>query len=343
MRIIEIHAIQSYPPSNLNRDENNSPKSAMYGGKRRSRISSQSQKWNQRQWITQQKEEASKLFNSIRTSKVTKIIKKKLIEKGMDEETIDKIVDSKFKSKNNKETVVFVSPNEVDEIVKRILEQGKKFELKDIQCFTPEDGLDIALFGRFFPSPNSGLIIESPITVTPALSTNEVKENEIDFFTCVDDIEDDGAAHLNEFEFNSACYYRYTKIDLDLLINNLSKHFSNLTTDFVKKILELYIKSFFYMTPVSKEKSFSNMTRPSYMLGLRRDGDGIQLFDFFEKPISATKDNSITENSIIALKKEYKETFTVCDDQKNEVEIELEKDKLSLSNFVEGLLEGLEW
>ncbi|MEW6533423.1 MAG: type I-E CRISPR-associated protein Cas7/Cse4/CasC [Thermodesulfobacteriota bacterium] len=39
--LIEVHIIQNHAPSNLNRDESGSPKSAIFGGYRRARISSQ--------------------------------------------------------------------------------------------------------------------------------------------------------------------------------------------------------------------------------------------------------------------------------------------------------------
>ncbi|RMG98525.1 MAG: type I-E CRISPR-associated protein Cas7/Cse4/CasC, partial [Chloroflexi bacterium] len=38
---IELHLIQSFAPSNLNRDDTGSPKDAIFGGARRARISSQ--------------------------------------------------------------------------------------------------------------------------------------------------------------------------------------------------------------------------------------------------------------------------------------------------------------
>jgi CRISPR system Cascade subunit CasC len=41
---IEIHVLQSFPPANLNRDENGMPKSTVFGGRPRARISSQCQK-----------------------------------------------------------------------------------------------------------------------------------------------------------------------------------------------------------------------------------------------------------------------------------------------------------
>jgi len=41
---IELHLLQSFPPANLNRDENGMPKSTVFGGRPRARISSQCQK-----------------------------------------------------------------------------------------------------------------------------------------------------------------------------------------------------------------------------------------------------------------------------------------------------------
>jgi len=52
--IIQFHILQNYAPSNLNRDENNRPKSAFFGGVERGRVSSQSLKramrWSKDWW-----------------------------------------------------------------------------------------------------------------------------------------------------------------------------------------------------------------------------------------------------------------------------------------------------
>jgi len=42
--IVDIHVIQTVPPSNINRDDTGSPKTAVYGGQRRARVSSQAWK-----------------------------------------------------------------------------------------------------------------------------------------------------------------------------------------------------------------------------------------------------------------------------------------------------------
>ena len=47
---IEVHLIQNFAPSNLNRDDTGQPKSATFGGCRRARISSQSGKRAARMW-----------------------------------------------------------------------------------------------------------------------------------------------------------------------------------------------------------------------------------------------------------------------------------------------------
>ena len=41
---IDVHILQTVPPSNINRDDTGSPKSARFGGVKRARVSSQA--WN---------------------------------------------------------------------------------------------------------------------------------------------------------------------------------------------------------------------------------------------------------------------------------------------------------
>jgi len=82
-QFIQLHALVSYPPSNLNRDDLGRPKTAIMGGATRLRISSQSLK---RAWRT------SELFESalgehkgIRTKRIGIEIKNALIAQGVEE------------------------------------------------------------------------------------------------------------------------------------------------------------------------------------------------------------------------------------------------------------------
>lgn len=51
--VLELHYLQNFAPSNLNRDDTGSPKDAFFGGTRRLRISSQSFKRAMRQDFAQ--------------------------------------------------------------------------------------------------------------------------------------------------------------------------------------------------------------------------------------------------------------------------------------------------
>ena len=48
---VEVHVLQNFAPSNLNRDDTGSPKDAEFGGYRRARVSSQCQKRAVRKWV----------------------------------------------------------------------------------------------------------------------------------------------------------------------------------------------------------------------------------------------------------------------------------------------------
>ena len=81
--LIEIHALQNFAPSNLNRDDTGAPKDALFGGTRRARISSQCLKKAIRSYFAVKKEE--QFFSSdelaIRTKRVRDALTDTLMEK----------------------------------------------------------------------------------------------------------------------------------------------------------------------------------------------------------------------------------------------------------------------
>ena len=80
---IQMHLLTSYPPANLNRDDLGRPKTAMMGGRKRLRVSSQSLK---RTWRTSALfEEALGEHCGKRTKKVGLNAAADLIGKGVDE------------------------------------------------------------------------------------------------------------------------------------------------------------------------------------------------------------------------------------------------------------------
>ena len=79
--VLEIHILQNFAPSNLNRDDTGSPKNAFFGGVRRARISSQSLKRSMRQYFSEQKLlEPEEL--AVRTKRLSKELTDRLVALG---------------------------------------------------------------------------------------------------------------------------------------------------------------------------------------------------------------------------------------------------------------------
>ncbi|MBQ6666089.1 MAG: type I-E CRISPR-associated protein Cas7/Cse4/CasC, partial [Synergistaceae bacterium] len=78
---VDFHVIQTVPPSCVNRDDTARPKTAMYGGVTRARVSSQS-------WKHAIRGDFKEIFTDeklgIRTKYAAQLIADKLIEKGID-------------------------------------------------------------------------------------------------------------------------------------------------------------------------------------------------------------------------------------------------------------------
>ncbi|PZT76272.1 MULTISPECIES: type I-E CRISPR-associated protein Cas7/Cse4/CasC [unclassified Streptomyces] len=77
---LDVHALQTVPPSNLNRDDTGSPKSSVYGGVPRARVSSQAWKKATRDYF-----EAKNLLDpselGVRTKKVVEVLAARIIER----------------------------------------------------------------------------------------------------------------------------------------------------------------------------------------------------------------------------------------------------------------------
>jgi CRISPR system Cascade subunit CasC len=85
--IIELHILQNFAPSNLNRDDTNSPKECQFGGYRRARISSQCIKRTVRQSFNSL---ISTEFLAKRTKKLAEEIIRRLVKEDKSEEDAKK-------------------------------------------------------------------------------------------------------------------------------------------------------------------------------------------------------------------------------------------------------------
>lgn len=289
MKLIELHILQSFPVSCLNRDDVGSPKSAVFGGVQRARISSQCLKRASRVLAR----ENHKGFNGIRSRHLLNPFKQALEAAGLDSQAATKYAAeictlfSKPDSKNEDQvtTAVYLSPREINQIAEAI-KKGDETK-KAIKNATRNDAADIALFGRMIANdPN--LNIEGAAMFSHALSTHK-STSEVDFFSAVDDrkggAEDAGAGMIGSLEFNSATYYRYVAINLDLLA--APSHLGGLSNDERKDILRTFIKAVITAVPNARKNSMNAGTLPHEVLAIRKDkGQPLQLINAFESPVA---------------------------------------------------------
>lgn len=86
--IVEIHALQNFAPSNLNRDDTGAPKDTLFGGTRRARVSSQCLKRSVREYFKKMAEGNEILPDNLgqRTKRLLDTVVGQLVLKGRDEE-----------------------------------------------------------------------------------------------------------------------------------------------------------------------------------------------------------------------------------------------------------------
>lgn len=319
MKHLELHVLQSFPVVCLNRDDLNSPKTAVFGGVQRARVSSQS-------WKRAVRERAQEIspgrFKGARTRLIVEPLREALVAAGLAADqaldqakkltdelvTLDKEAEKKgeFKSK----TLFFCTPAELMELARAFKEHGDakkaaKAVLKEKGPELLKDGADIALFGRMVAQDHS-LTLEGAAMFAHALSTHRV-DNEMDFFSAVDDWqpkEESGAGMTGTLEFNSATYYRFAALNLELLKDN--DHLGALSPEERRDAVRTFIEATLTAVPIARRNSMNGHVLPGYVLGIvRSSGHPVQFVNAFEKPVRVNSAGGLFEASKEALKEEH--------------------------------------
>jgi CRISPR system Cascade subunit CasC len=336
MKLIELHILQSFPVSCLNRDDTGAPKTATFGGVPRARLSSQCLKRAIRTYARDNLPNAR--FHGQRTKLIVGPLTKALKEHGLADETAaqhavniaDKLAKLDARSGKGGEepqvgTLIFLAPAEIDGIARQVAQllkgdAGSKAYEKELDRFCKEagllDGADIALFGRMAASLPS-LTLEGAAMFSHALSTHRV-ENDLDFYSAVDDLkpkgEEAGAGMIGTLEFNSAVYYRYAAVNLSLLED--ADHLGRLTATERRQVVEALIQATLLAVPGARKNSMNAHTLPPFALGTyKRAGQPLQLVNAFEDPVRPR--NGLVAESKARLLEHYgslKETWGItCD------------------------------
>ncbi len=320
MKLIELHILQSFPVSCLNRDDVGAPKSATFGGVSRARISSQCLKRAIREYAEDQKLTELK-FTGKRTKRLAEWIASELEQEhkipaeralsmgcaiaGALNKKEGKALDLK---EPEMETLFYASPMQIKELAKLAIKEwgaekkidgGKDAFRKKCSEIGVYDAADIALFGRMVAADPS-LTLEGAAMFSHALSTHKT-ENDLDFFSAVDDRkpkrDDAGAGMIGTLEFNSAVYYRYAAVNLDLLAD--ADHLGKLSTEERQKVVAAFIEATVMAVPGARKNSMNASVPPSYVLGIyKAKGQPVQLINAFEAPV---KGAGLVDGSVKAL------------------------------------------
>ncbi len=310
--LYEIHMLKNYPPTNLNRDDTGAPKTCVFGGTTRGRISSQCLK---RTWRTSDlfKTEVGADRLGVRTRKLPELVAERLLELGVKPEFVDAVRPkiSGFGNKEGKETkdgattaqMIFFAPQDIDSVAQTVKETLKtcktvkdveKLKAKDLQAAAADADnsrpvtLDIALFGRMVTS-DAFRDVEASMQVAHAISTNKVSV-ESDYFTAMDDLlsganqDEMGAGMIGDVDYNASCYYLYASLDTDALKDAL-KDAEN-ADEIIRGALPALLRAMAFTNPGGKQNSFAGHVLPSaFLVECKEKKIPVSLVNAFVEPV----------------------------------------------------------
>ncbi|MEI8310944.1 MAG: type I-E CRISPR-associated protein Cas7/Cse4/CasC, partial [Verrucomicrobiota bacterium] len=179
MKLIELHILQSFPVSCLNRDDVGSPKTAVFGGIQRARLSSQCLKRAARVAAS----EIAPGFQGIRSRFLKEPFTEALLNAGVEAEKAPALAQaicetfSKQDAKHEAQvtTAVYLAPSEIKQVAEAVAKgEDPKKAAKKVDRL---DAADIALFGRMVAN-DATLNVEGAAMFSHALSTHKAT-NEI--------------------------------------------------------------------------------------------------------------------------------------------------------------------
>lgn len=299
---LDVHVLQTVPPSCVNRDDTGSPKTAVYGGMTRARVSSQSWKRAVRMMF---RELLPSEELSMRTKKIVGMVADEIrkLDIGIDPETsAQRILENaglKIKSlEKGTDALFFLSVAQAKALAKLAMENPETTEEKPLKearekvqnALKQFPGIDVALFGRMVADDPS-LNTDACAQVAHAISTHKVS-NEYDYFTAVDDLSAEdtaGAGHIGTVEFNSSTLYRYATV----AVHELHKQLGDDTIGAVNQ----FVRAFVCSMPTGKQNTFANRTLPDTILVALRKDQPINFVGAFEKPVPASDEGYVTASA----------------------------------------------
>jgi len=312
--LIEIHMIQNYSPANLNRDDLGAPKTCLFGGVMRARISSQCLKRSIRRSADFQK--ALENGGGVRTRSLIREIAARAHGNSEPPDSLIKRIRKVFEDggigvnesggdENATDILFFVADAAIQKMADAIKANANNVNATIAGILGNSARVpDIALAGRMteFKAKdhfkNLDFTVEAALATAHAISTHEVI-NEVDYFTAVDDLATGtGAGHVNEAMFTSACFYKHFCIDWEQLLKNLNGDVELATTT-----VECFLEGAANSNPSGKQKSFAAFNPPDGILVEVKTERRVPMSyaNAFADPVMPKSDGGLIRESIARL------------------------------------------
>lgn len=316
---IDIHALQTLPPSNINRDDTGSPKSAFFGGVQRQRVSSQA-------WKSVIRRDFELHLDRSKLGVRTRLVADKVVARILDlapefdADAAEKAVvqaftavgtpkkhvklerqegDKRISDRAVSSAALFLSNQQIDKLAQAIIEaNGEKIPPKQVkEILNTEHGIEIALFGRMVAEAVD-FNVDAACQVAHALSVHG-SEPDFDYYTAVDDVvraSDDatGAGMIGTVEMASSTFYRYANINLDALNANLGDASASVEATLA------FVRAFIETMPTGKQNSFAARTLPDAVIVTVRNDRPISYVNAFEKAITEVEGRRVVAARALA-------------------------------------------
>ena len=346
--IIELHVIQNFVPSNLNRDDTGAPKDCEFGGVRRARISSQCMKRAMRERFKEGDLLPSEHL-AIRTKRLVERIGTSLVAQGKDETQARMVAEAALKAvgvgidtKNKKEVLtdvlLFLGRSEIEAIAALCLEswdellaaaevppvegvtQSRKDARKSAQAAVPpalkkaiEDCLD---GGKAADLALFGRMLavlpeknkDAASQVAHAISTHKVGV-EFDFYTAVDDLKPDDNAGADMLgTIEFNSACFYRYQNVDT-----TQLAANLGDDLelARQTVNAFLQAAITAVPTGKQNSMAAHNPPCFVFAVVRDTGAWNLANAFARPVWTGPNGDLPAESIARLDTHWGELTTM--------------------------------
>jgi len=334
--LIELHLLQNFAPSCLNRDDTNTPKDCEFGGHRRARISSQCIKRAIRRYFgTQQLLPAEHLAE--RSKRLIGAIVARLQEQGRPADDAATRVKAALASvklsadeANDTQYLLFLGRQEIAGLAKLVhqhwdalaaapavestAESGKgKGKNKKQQKAEAKEAVPVevanqvkALFtgGKAADvalfgrmlADQADLNVDAACQVAHALSTNKVSM-EMDFFTAVDDLK-------QRTDDAGAGMLGTVEFNSACFYRYANIDFDQLTNnlqddrELARQTVRAFLTGSIHAIPSGKQNTFAAHNPPALVFAVVRERGLFSLANAFEKPVRPDHQGSLEQNSI---------------------------------------------